>query len=297
MYTEKQAAELLNKKFSQVNWKSLGEYSKANGGVAKVGNWGLKATVVAGVVCLVYVNDQKTGSIVVFKDNSGQTQADYFRGDILFKSTYPVVQETYLNPNSVVGRALYQMANYMSFGDMSFGESLLFDHMGLVDYRNATPNDVLPTLSAADMKKRIDGVDWNTELRNLISNGGKGHFQYGNEQWTETWTTELGGGKLQPTVLLYTTRGRMELQVRINTVTGGIRAYYFESSGENPWQWMYWDVAHNVTLATLVRASYAFADEWPWYDTDLETAPDHPEFGKKFGGVLEALQKGVTPSL
>ena len=293
MYTEKQASELLDKKFSQVNWKLLGEYSKANGGVAKVGNWGLKATVVAGVVCLVYVNDQKTGSIVVFKDNSGQTRANYFRGDMLFKSTYPVVQETYLNPNSAVGRTLYQMANYMCFG-----ESLLFDYMSLVDYRKATLNAVLPTLSAADMKKRIDGVDWNTELHNLISNGGKGHFQYGNEQWTETWTTELGGGKVQPTVLLNTTRGRMELQVRINIVTGDVKVYYFEPSGENPWQWLYWDVAHNVTLATLVRASYAFADEWPWYDvTDWETAPDNTKFDKKFLGIREALQKGADPSL
>lgn len=289
MYTEKQAAKLLNKKFSQVNWKSLGEYSKANGGVAKVGNWGLKATVVAGVVCLVYVNDQKTGSIVVFKDNSGQTRADYFRGDVLFKSTYPVVQETYLNPNSAVGRTLYVMANYTCFG-----ESLLFDYMSLVDYRKASPNVVLPTLSATDMKKRIDDVDWNTELRNLISNGGKGHFQYGNEQWTETWTTELGGGKLHPTVLLNTTRGQMELQIRINTVTGGIRAYYFESSGENPWQWLYWDVAHSVTLATLIKAAYAFADEWPWYGvTDWGTAPDNA----KFRGIREALQKGADPSL
>ena len=293
MYTEKQAAELLNKKFSQVNWKSLGEYSKANGGVAKVGNWGLKATVVAGVVCLVYVNDQKTGSIVVFKDNSGQTRADYFRGDILFKSTYPVVQETYLNPNSAVGRTLYVMANYTCFG-----ESLLFDYMSLVDYRKATPNVVLPTLSAADMKKRIDEVDWNTELRNLISNGGKGHFQYGNEQWTEMWTTKLGGGKLQPTVLLNTTRGRMELEIGIETTTGDVVVLYFEPSGENPWQWLYRNVAHNVTLATLVKASYLFADEWPWYDCpDLETAPDHPEFDKKFLGIREALQKGVTPSL
>ena len=293
MYTEKQASELLDKKFSQVNWKLLGEYSKANGGVAKVGNWGLKATVVAGVVCLVYVNDQKTGSIVVFKDNSGQTRANYFRGDMLFKSTYPVVQETYLNPNSAVGRTLYQMANYMCFG-----ESLLFDYMSLVDYRKATLNAVLPTLSAADMKKRIDGVDWNTELHNLISNGGKGHFQYGNEQWTETWTTELGGGKVQPTVLLNTHRGQMELQVGINTVTGDVKVYYFEPSGENPWQWLYWDVAHNVTLATLVRASYAFADEWPWYDvTDWETAPDNTKFDKKFLGIREALQKGADPSL
>lgn len=293
MYTEKQASELLDKKFSQVNWKSLGEYAKANGGVAKVGNWGLKATVVAGVVCLVYVNDQKTGSIVVFKDNSGQTRANYFRGDMLFKSTYPVVQETYLNPNSAVGRTLYQMANYMCFG-----ESLLFDYMSLVDYRKATLNAVLPTLSAADMKKRIDGVDWNTELHNLISNGGKGHFQYGNEQWTETWTTELGGGKVQPTVLLNTHRGQMELQVGINTVTGDVKVYYFEPSGENPWQWLYWDVAHNVTLATLVRASYAFADEWPWYDvTDWETAPDNTKFDKKFLGIREALQKGADPSL
>ena len=293
MYTEKQASELLDKKFSQVNWKSLGEYAKANGGVAKVGNWGLKATVVAGVVCLVYVNDQKTGSIVVFRDNSGQTRANYFRGDMLFKSTYPVVQETYLNPNSAVGRTLYQMANYMCFG-----ESLLFDYMSLVDYRKATLNAVLPTLSAADMKKRIDGVDWNTELHNLISNGGKGHFQYGNEQWTETWTTELGGGKVQPTVLLNTHRGQMELQVGINTVTGDVKVYYFEPSGENPWQWLYWDVAHNVTLATLVRASYAFADEWPWYDvTDWETAPDNTKFDKKFLGIREALQKGADPSL
>lgn len=293
MYTEKQASELLDKKFSQVNWKLLGEYAKANGGVAKVGNWGLKATVVAGVVCLVYVNDQKTGSIVVFKDNSGQTRANYFRGDMLFKSTYPVVQETYLNPNSAVGRTLYQMANYMCFG-----ESLLFDYMSLVDYRKATLNAVLPTLSAADMKKRIDGVDWNTELHNLISNGGKGHFQYGNEQWTETWTTELGGGKVQPTVLLNTHRGQMELQVGINTVTGDVKVYYFEPSGENPWQWLYWDVAHNVTLATLVRASYAFADEWPWYDvTDWETAPDNTKFDKKFLGIREALQKGADPSL
>ena len=293
MYTEKQASELLDKKFSQVNWKLLGEYSKANGGVAKVGNWGLKATVVAGVVCLVYVNDQKTGSIVVFKDNSGQTRANYFRGDMLFKSTYPVVQETYLNPNSAVGRTLYQMANYMCFG-----ESLLFDYMSLVDYRKAAPNAVLPTLSAADMKKRIDGVDWNTELHNLISNGGKGHFQYGNEQWTETWTTELGGGKVQPTVLLNTHRGQMELQVGINTVTGDVKVYYFEPSGENPWQWLYWDVAHNVTLATLVRASYAFADEWPWYGvTDWETAPDNTKFDKKFLGIREALQKGADPSL
>lgn len=293
MYTEKQASELLDKKFSQVNWKSLGEYAKANGGVAKVGNWGLKATVVAGVVCLVYVNDQKTGSIVVFKDNSGQTRANYFRGDMLFKSTYPVVQETYLNPNSAVGRTLYQMANYMCFG-----ESLLFDYMSLVDYRKATLNAVLPTLSAADMKKRIDGVDWNTELHNLISNGGKGHFQYGNEQWTETWTTELGGGKVQPTVLLNTHRGQMELQVGINTVTGDVKVYYFEPSGENPWQWLYWDVAHNVTLATLVRASYAFADEWPWYGvTDWETAPDNTKFDKKFLGIREALQKGADPSL
>ena len=293
MYTEKQASELLDKKFSQVNWKLLGEYAKANGGVAKVGNWGLKATVVAGVVCLVYVNDQKTGSIVVFKDNSGQTRANYFRGDMLFKSTYPVVQETYLNPNSAVGRTLYQMANYMCFG-----ESLLFDYMSLVDYRKATLNAVLPTLSAADMKKRIDGVDWNTELHNLISNGGKGHFQYGNEQWTETWTTELGGGKVQPTVLLNTHRGQMELQVGINTVTGDVKVYYFEPSGENPWQWLYWDVAHNVTLATLVRSSYAFADEWPWYDvTDWETAPDNTKFDKKFLGIREALQKGADPSL
>lgn len=293
MYTEKQASELLDKKFSQVNWKSLGEYAKANGGVAKVGNWGLKATVVAGVVCLVYVNDQKTGSIVVFKDNSGQTRANYFRGDMLFKSTYPVVQETYLNPNSAVGRTLYQMANYMCFG-----ESLLFDYMSLVDYRKATLNAVLPTLSAADMKKRIDGVDWNTELHNLISNGGKGHFQYGNEQWTETWTTELGGGKVQPTVLLNTHRGQMELQVGINTVTGDVKVYYFEPSGENPWQWLYWDVAHSVTLATLVRASYAFADEWPWYGvTDWETAPDNTKFDKKFLGIREALQKGADPSL
>lgn len=220
MYTDKQAFELLDKKFSQVNWKSLGEYAKANGGVAKVVNWGLKATVVAGVVCLVYVNDQKTGSVVVFRDNSGQTRVNYFRGDILFKSTYPVVQETYLNPNSAVGRTLYQMASYTSFG-----ETFLFDYMSLVDYRNATPNAVLPTLSAADMKKRIDEVDWNTELRNLISNGGKGHFQFGNEQWTETWTTELGVGKVQPTVLLNTTRGRMELQVSVNTVTGDVKVY------------------------------------------------------------------------
>ena len=293
MYTEKQASELLDKKFGQINWKSLGEYAKANGGVAKVGNWGLKATVVAGVVCLVYVNDQKTGSIVVFKDNSGQTRADYFRGDILFKSTYPVVQETYLNPNSAVGRTLYVMANYACFG-----ESLLFDYMSLVDYRKATPNVVLPTLSAADMKKRIDDVDWNTELRNLISNGGKGHFQYRNEQWTETWTTELDGGKLKPTVLLNTTRGRMELEIGIETTTGDVVVLYFEPSGENPWQWLYRNVAHNVTLATLVKASYAFADEWPWYDCpDLETAPDHPEFDKKFLGVREALQKGVTPAL
>lgn len=293
MYTEKQASELLDKKFGQINWKSLGEYSKANGGVAKVGNWGLKATVVAGVVCLVYVNDQKTGSIVVFKDNSGQTRADYFRGDILFKSTYPVVQETYLNPNSAVGRTLYVMANYACFG-----ESLLFDYMSLVDYRKATPNVVLPTLSAADMKKRIDEVDWNTELRNLISNGGKGHFQYRNEQWTETWTTELDGGKLKPTVLLNTTRGRMELEIGIETTTGDVVVLYFEPSGENPWQWLYWNVAHNVTLATLVKASYLFADEWPWYDCpDLETAPDHPEFDKKFLDIREALQKGVTPAL
>ena len=293
MYTEKQAAELLNKKFSQVNWKSLGEYAKANGGVVKVGNWGLKATVVAGVVCLVYVNDQKTGSIVVFKDNSGQTRADYFRGDILFKSTYPVVQETHLNPNSAVGRTLYVMANYTCFG-----ESLLFDYMSLVDYRKATLNVVLPTLSAADMKKRIDEVDWNTGLRNLISNGGKGHFQYGNEQWTETWTTELGGGKLQPTVLLNTTRGRMELEIDIESTTGDVVVLYFEPSGENPWQWLYRNVAHNVTLATLVKASYLFADEWPWYDCpDLETAPDHPEFDKKFLGIREALQKGADPSL
>ena len=293
MYTEKQASELLDKKFGQINWKSLGEYAKANGGVAKVGNWGLKATVVAGVVCLVYVNDQKTGSIVVFKDNSGQTRADYFRGDVLFKSTYPVVQETYLNPNSAVGRTLYVMANYACFG-----ESLLFDYMSLVDYQKATPNVVLPTLSAADMKKRIDEVDWNTELRNLISNGGKGHFQYGNEQWTETWTTELDGGKLKPTVLLNTTRGRMELEIGIETTTGDVVVLYFEPSGENPWQWLYRNVAHNVTLATLVKASYAFADEWPWYDCpDLETAPDHPEFDKKFLGVRKALQKGVTPAL
>lgn len=293
MYTEKQASELLDKKFGQINWKSLGEYSKANGGVAKVGNWGLKATVVAGVVCLVYVNDQKTGSIVVFKDNSGQTRADYFRGDILFKSTYPVVQETYLNPNSAVGRTLYVMANYACFG-----ESLLFDYMSLVDYRKATPNVVLPTLSAADMKKRIDEVDWNTELRNLISNGGKGHFQYRNEQWTETWTTELDGGKLKPTVLLNITRGRMELEIGIETTTGDVVVLYFEPSGENPWQWLYWNVAHNVTLATLVKASYLFADEWPWYDCpDLETAPDHPEFDKKFLDIREALQKGVTPAL
>lgn len=293
MYTVKQAAELLNKKFSQVNWKSLGEYSKANGGVAKVGNWGLKATVVHGWVCLVYVNDQKTGSIVVFKDNSGQTRADYFRGDILFKSTYPVVQETYLNPNSAVGRTLYVMANYTCFG-----ESLLFDYMSLVDYRKATPNVVLPTLSAADMKKRIDEVDWNTELRNLISNGGKGHFQYGNEQWTEMWTTKLGGGKLQPAVLLNTTRGRMELEIDIEATTGDVAVLYFEPSGENPWQWLYRNVAHNITLATLVKASYAFADEWPWYDCpDLENAPDHPKFDKKFLGIREALQRGATPSL
>ncbi|MEE1213855.1 MAG: hypothetical protein U0L04_02640 [Bacteroidaceae bacterium] len=253
----------------------------------------MKATVVAGVVCLVYVNDQKTGSIVVFKDNSGQTRADYFRGDILFKSTYPVVQETYLNPNSAVGRTLYVMANYACFG-----ESLLFDYMSLVDYRKATPNVVLPTLSAADMKKRIDEVDWNTELRNLISNGGKGHFQYRNEQWTETWTTELDGGKLKPTVLLNTTRGRMELEIGIETTTGDVVVLYFEPSGENPWQWLYWNVAHNVTLATLVKASYLFADEWPWYDCpDLETAPDHPEFDKKFLDIREALQKGVTPAL
>lgn len=285
MYTEKQAAELLNKKLSQVNWKSLGEYAKANGGVVKVGNWGLQATVVAGVVCLVYVNDQKTGSIVVFKDNSGQTRANYFRGDILSKSTYLVVKETYLNPNSAVGRTLYQMANYTCFG-----ESLLFDYMSLVDYRKASLNVVLPTLSAADMKKRIDEVDWNTELHNLISNGGKGHFQYGNEQWTETWTTELGGGKLHPTILLNTTRGQMELQIRINTVTGGIKAYYFENS----WQWLYWDVAHSVTLATLIKAAYAFADEWPWYGvTGWETAPDNA----KFRGLREALQKGTDPSL
>lgn len=292
MYTEKQASELLDKKFSQINWKSLGEYAKANGGVAKVGNWGLKVTTVSGVVCLVYVNDRRTGSLVVFQDNSGQTRANYFRGDILYKSTYPVIQETYLNPNSAVGRTLYVMANYTCFG-----ESLLFDYMSLVDYRKATLNAVLPTLSAADMKKRIDGVDWNTELHNLISNGGKGHFQYGNEQWTETWTTELSGGKLHPTVLLNTTRGRMELEIGIETTTGDVVVLYFEPSGENPWQWLYWDVAHNITLATLVKASYAFADEWPWYDTDLETAPDHPEFGKKFGGVREALQKGVTPAL
>lgn len=293
MYTEKQASELLDKKFSQINWKSLGEYAKANGGVAKVGNWGLKVTTVSGVVCLVYVNDRRTGSLVVFQDNSGQTRANYFRGDMLFKSTYPVVQETYLNPNSAVGRTLYQMANYMCFG-----ESLLFDYMSLVDYRKATLNAVLPTLSAADMKKRIDGVDWNTELHNLISNGGKGHFQYGNEQWTETWTTELGGGKVQPTVLLNTHRGRMELQVRINTVTGDVKVYYFESSGENPWQWLYWDVAHSVTLATLIKAAYAFADEWPWYGvTDWETAPDNTKFDKKFLGIREALQKGADPSL
>ena len=293
MYTEKQAAELLNKKFSQVNWKFLGEYSKANGGVAKVGNWGLKVTTVAGVVCLVYVNDHRTGSLVVFQDNSGQTRADYFRGDILFKSTYPVVQETYLNPNSAVGRTLYVMANYACFG-----ESLLFDYMSLVDYRKATPNVVLPTLSAADMKKRIDDVDWNTELRNLISNGGKGHFQYGNEQWTETWTTKLGGGKLQPAVLLNTTRGRMELEIDIESTTGDVVVLYFEPSGENPWQWLYWNVAHNITLATLVKASYAFADEWPWYGiTDLENAPDHPKFDKKFLGIRKELQKGVTPAL
>lgn len=292
MYTEKQAAELLDKKFNQVSWKSLGEYAKANSGVVKVGNWGLQATVVAGVACLVYINDQKTGSLVVFKDNSGQMWADYFRGDILFKSTYPLVKETCLNPNSAVGRTLYTMASYMCFV-----ESLLFDYMSLVDYRKATPNVVLPTLSAAGMKKRIDEVDWNTELRNLISNGGEGHFQYGNEQWTEMWTTELGGGKLQPTILLNTARGRMELQVRINTVTGDVKVCYFEPSGENPWQWLYWDVSHSVTLATLVKASYAFADEWPWYGVTWENAPDNPKFDKKFLGIRESLQKGLTPAL
>lgn len=70
------------------------------------------------------------------------------------------------------------------------------------------------------------------------------------------------------------------------------------TSGENPWQWLYWDVSHSVTLATLVKASYAFADEWPWYDiTDWETAPDHPEFDKKFLGVRDSLQKGKQVTL